>query len=277
MHDLSAIRTVVFAGGGNRCFWQAGFYRTLADEQGLAPETLVAVSAGAAIATALAAGRIEQTLSLTCEAMERNPRNQYWDQLLDPRRRVFPHELIYRDLIHRVLADDAWEELRNGPEVSVALARPPRWLGAHAGTLAGLLAYQGEKWFSQPVHPKAGRRLGFRREFVSHRQCRSPADLADLIIASSCTPPFTRLARWQGQPALDGGLVDNVPCDGIPEDDGQTLVLLSRPYPHLPEIPGRIYAQPSTRPPVGSWDYTSPRSVREAFQLGQADAAGFQS
>lgn len=277
MRDLSSIKTVVFAGGGNRCFWQAGFYRSLADEHGLAPQNLVAVSAGAAIATALAAGRIERTLELTCEAMERNPRNQYWNQLLDPQRRVFPHELIYRDLIHRALADDAWEQLRNGPDVRVALARPPRWLGSYAGTVAGLLAYQGEKWLHQPVHPKAGRRLGFRREFVSHRQCRNPADLADLIIASSCTPPFTRLARWQGQAALDGGLVDNVPCDGIPAEGGPTLVLLSRPYPGVPDYPDRIYAQPSVRPPVGSWDYTSPGAVREAYQLGQSDAAGFQS
>jgi len=70
--------------------------------------------------------------------------------------------------------------------------------------------------------------------------------------------------------------VDNVPCDGIPADGGSTLVLLSRPYPRLPEVAGRLYAQPSVRPPVGSWDYTSPGAVHQAWQLGQLDAATFQ-
>src|SRR5471030_3427032 len=38
---------VVFAGGGNRCYWQGGFYEAAAPRLGLTPKLVVAASAGA--------------------------------------------------------------------------------------------------------------------------------------------------------------------------------------------------------------------------------------
>jgi predicted acylesterase/phospholipase RssA len=38
---------VVFAGGGNRCYWQGGFYEAAAPRLELAPKLVVAASAGA--------------------------------------------------------------------------------------------------------------------------------------------------------------------------------------------------------------------------------------
>src|SRR5882757_1291221 len=38
---------VVFAGGGNRCYWQGGFYEAAAPRLGLAPKLVVGASAGA--------------------------------------------------------------------------------------------------------------------------------------------------------------------------------------------------------------------------------------
>ena len=38
---------VAFAGGGNRCYWQGGFWEAAAPLLGLKPETVVGVSAGA--------------------------------------------------------------------------------------------------------------------------------------------------------------------------------------------------------------------------------------
>jgi predicted acylesterase/phospholipase RssA len=38
---------VVFAGGGNRCYWQGGFYEAAAPRLGLAPALVVGASAGA--------------------------------------------------------------------------------------------------------------------------------------------------------------------------------------------------------------------------------------
>jgi len=49
---------VVFAGGGNRCYWQGGFYEAAAPRLGLEPKLVVGASAGAfaAIYSLLGAG-----------------------------------------------------------------------------------------------------------------------------------------------------------------------------------------------------------------------------
>ena len=52
---------------------------------------------------------------------------------------------------------------------------------------------------------------GSDRQTVSVRECASAESLADLILASSCTPPFTPVLSWKGRAVLDGGLIDNVP------------------------------------------------------------------
>lgn len=51
---LDDIHTLAFAGGGNRCWWQAGVVSQLLDMGWKLPPTLVGTSAGAAIATSLA-------------------------------------------------------------------------------------------------------------------------------------------------------------------------------------------------------------------------------
>lgn len=38
---------IAFAGGGNRCYWQGGFYEAAASRLGLAPKLVVGASAGA--------------------------------------------------------------------------------------------------------------------------------------------------------------------------------------------------------------------------------------
>jgi predicted acylesterase/phospholipase RssA len=42
---------VVFAGGGNRCYWQGGFYEAAATRLGLSPRLVIGTSAGAFAAT----------------------------------------------------------------------------------------------------------------------------------------------------------------------------------------------------------------------------------
>lgn len=272
--DLSSIRQVVFAGGGNRCFWQAGFWSSVAARTGLAPERAVAVSAGSALACAIFAGRVEQALALTCQAMAANARNRYWGNLWknEP---VFPHAAIYRGILLDALDEGALRQLHQGPELLVEITRFPTWMSAISAVLLGLGAYQLEKHLFHPVHPSWGRRLGFRPEFVPVGDCIDTDSLADLILASSCTPPFTPLMRWQGQPALDGGLVDNVPVSPTAGRPGPTLVLLSRPYRNLPRIAGRLYVQPSQPVPVSAWDYTDPQAVEATFRQGQRDGELF--
>jgi predicted acylesterase/phospholipase RssA len=75
---------------------------------------------------------------------------------------------------------------------------------------------------------RAPRWLGTRTAFA----VAGLADaLADLVLASSCTPPFTPLLHHAGRPVLDGSIADNVPVDAA--GDGPVLVLLTRPFRRL--------------------------------------------
>ena len=113
------------------------------------------------------------------------------------------------------------------------------------------------------LHPTLGRSLGFRPEFVRAQACARVDDLADLILQSSCTPPFTPVLRRGGRPVLDGGMVDNVPVDALDPTPGDVLVLVTRLYPR-PQMftvahgeQRRLYVQPSSKVPISSWDYTA--------------------
>lgn len=61
--DLNAIDTLVLAGGGNRCWWQAGLIQTLTHRGWALPSRIIATSAGAAIATSFLTNKTEAALA----------------------------------------------------------------------------------------------------------------------------------------------------------------------------------------------------------------------
>ena len=113
------------------------------------------------------------------------------------------------------------------------------------------------------------------------QDCDSPEQLADLLLQSASTPPFTPVLRRGGRPVLDGGLVDNVPVDALDATPGNVLVLVTRLYPRprrfVREQGGqrRLYLQPSQRVPISSWDYTRPDAMTHAYELGRRDGETF--
>jgi predicted acylesterase/phospholipase RssA len=270
----------VFAGGGCRCFWQAGFWSVAAPAISLSPRMVGAASAGAAIACAALAGRLDSVLEGFKQRAARNPRNVYLRNVYprngSSRDAVFPHERIYRETIVENIDTAALESLQRGPDLRVFLTRPPRWLGAASGVAVGVLAYQLNLMTGGTVHPAWARRFGFRALVVSARACETTAQLADLILQSSCTPPLLPVYRRDGRVVLDGGLVDNVPVEAVAEARS-TLVLLTRRYPEaaIPRVPGRTYVQPSRPLPVAKWDYTNPGKVQETYDLGRRDGEAF--
>jgi predicted acylesterase/phospholipase RssA len=142
--------------------------------------------------------------------------------------------------------------------------------------LLGLGCYLMSRRGGDQVHPGLARRLGFRAEAVSVRDCRSPDELADLILASSCTPPFTPRLTYRGQPASDGGVVDGAPVFALGPDAHRTLVLLTRSYRSRPPSgPDRLYLGPSRPIPIRKWDYTSPGLLEETYDLGRRDGEAF--
>jgi predicted acylesterase/phospholipase RssA len=271
---VATFSNLVFAGGGSRCFWQAGFWSVYDPEGTETPERVVAVSAGAAMACMLFSGRTEFGLNYFKQQTARNARNFYPARALTGGT-AFPHEAIYRNAIAATIDADALAALHAGPSIEVTMAGLPRWLGPQTATVAGILAYDLEKYLFRPVHPRFGRVLGFRDLSGMVRACATPQALTDLILASSGTPPFTPSAQFQGQTVLDGGLCDNVPVHPLADQPGETLVLLSRRYTELPKVAHRTYVQPSVKAPVSMWDYTNPQALQDTFDLGRRDADSF--
>jgi len=266
---------VVFAGGGCRCFWQAGFWSTAAPALDLRPGAVAGVSAGAALACAVFAGVLDRVREEFTDRVAANRRNAYPANALgeDP---VFPHEGIYRGTMLATLDPPALARLHAGPEIRVALGRRPPWSGPRMAVALGLVAFLAEQPRRHGVHGRWGRRLGFRFETASVRDCATPEELAELVLHSSCTPPITPFYSRAGDVVFDGGIVDAVPVEAAPEAE-RTLVLLTRCFPDeaLPRREGLTYVAPSQPVPVAKWDYTRPALVQETFDLGRRDGERF--
>jgi hypothetical protein len=272
--NMQTYESVVFAGGGNRCLWQAGFYRVLAEALDLAPARAAAASAGAAVAAVLFAGCFDAALAHFKRATAANLRNVHFANLFNGAP-IFPHAAMYRRALLEVIDARALATLHAGPDMRVPVTRAPRWLGTRTGFAVAGLADALEHVLGPPVHARLAPWLGFHAEYATVRACRTPEALADLVLASSCTPPFTPLLLHGGKPALDGGIADNVPVAALGDAPGLTLVLLARRYRRLPAHASRVYAQPSADVPVSSWDYTNPTGLQAAYDLGRRDGDTF--
>lgn len=273
LDDLPPFYSVIFAGGGNRCVWQAGFWETAAPALGLKPKVVASVSAGACISAMALAGRTMDSMAYMKVKTGANPKNLYPENLFNDKP-IFPHLGIYRQALLDLLDDQALAVLKQGPELRVLLARPPAWASPVMGVFLGFFLYTIEKHLFHPLHPQWSLKAGFKPEAVPVSACANSEELADLILASSCTPPMVPAMYRNGRPVLDGGLIDNVPIAALKPHEFPALVLLTRRYPpHL--LKGhkdRIYLQPSRPVPVGKWEYNSPQAFQDAFDLGRRDA-----
>ncbi len=270
---------VVFAGGGHRCWWQAGFWDVVSSEIELRPRVIGAVSAGAATACLLLGNDTKRALAWYERELAGVRSNVNWLNLFRRDRRLFPHAAIYRKALRALLGGDHFRRLMwHAPEIRVLLTRLPDGMRPGTAVFRGILAYNVEKYVHGTLHPQAGRRLGFVGETRRVQDCRSERELVDLLIASSCTPPFTPLELYDNAPCLDGGLIDNVPVGLVDDVPGSTLVLTTRRYKKRAPVfalGDRLYVQPSAPIPVASWDYTSPKRYQATYALGRKDGEAF--
>jgi len=268
---------IAFAGGGNRCYWQGGFYEAVADRLDLRPARVVGVSAGAfaAIYSLLGIGpQVRAQVIAACGPHMRNFDPAGWRA----GGALYPVGPMYQALLATVLDAAVLAKLQALTDMLIALARLPRRLPPLIGAAVGIGAYQIEKQLFHPVHPRLGRRLGFRAEFIRVRDMTVPVELAAAVAASAGVPPFMPMITIGGAPGFDGGLVDNVPVaplEPIERAGGRTLVLLTRRYRRIPQVKGRTYVQPSRPVRVKQFDVTNPDGIRDAYALGLEDGAAF--
>jgi predicted acylesterase/phospholipase RssA len=91
---LEPFKNTVFAGGGNRCWWQAGLITRFAEKGIRLPPNLMGTSAGAAIAAAYIVHRIPEALYACIKLYRQNESNMRWVKLRQLKIE-FAHHQIY--------------------------------------------------------------------------------------------------------------------------------------------------------------------------------------
>ncbi len=276
MRDLG----ITFAGGGNRSFYQHGLVDRWGEQLWPRVAAVAGCSAGSAIIVMLLSGRAEAT-------------RRHWDGLrrgltknIDLARAlrgepIAPHGPIYRSGVLHSLIDGGLERIRAQPfPIYVLCTVAPSYVPMGLAVGLGFLAYAVEKQCNPALlHPSSGVRLGYREFVFDARDCETPEELADLVLASSATPPFTPVGNFRGRALLDGGIIDNAPAYLVERTAAvkRNLVFLSRPYPRgvVGQRGSRLYVAPSERVPVERWDYTESARIDDTLALGARDAERF--
>jgi hypothetical protein len=268
---------ITFAGGGNRAFYQLGlmnrWYANLRPRIGC----LATCSAGAWVAVLMLSGRQEQVHLYWQERCAKVKTNIEWRRLLSAER-PWPHEQAYRDALGCAFSSGGLERIRAQPfPVLVLTTTIPRRLPVVAALILAFCAYKlDERSRKVRIHPIYGRRAGFSAFVCDARDCESSGELANLIIASSATPPFTSVGNLAGRRLLDGGIIDNAPAflaDGVPGIK-RNLVMLTKPYDAnlIGRQQERLYIAPREALPVQSWDFANPELLAATIAIGERDA-----
>lgn len=267
------VNYLVLQGGGIRCAWQAGFIAAFERTQPIRPRAISAVSASSTVACALVCRRLE--FGVECfKAAIAHKRSETFLRRVIRGQRIFPHADIYRNAVLRTFDQSAMETLYMGPDIQILVTRTSANLPKYAGTMTGLTLHALQGCGVRQSYPRMHVQFGFRKEFLAVKKCATPADLADLVLASSCTPPFTPFYSLHGRPVLDGGLSESVPLSGLPEGRGTTLVLLTAKGAAADRVPGIVYAAPSQELQINSWDYDA-KKIDYLYELGQKDGGAF--
>ena len=264
---------LILQGGGIRCSWQAGFISALEREIPLRPLAISAVSASSTVACALVCRRLEFGIECFKAAIRSRAKSTFVGRIVK-RQGILPHAGIYRDAVLRTFDQAAMQNLREGPDIQILVTRTSAKLPKYLGILAGLSFRPFHAFGADQRYLPFEAQFGLRKEFVPVRSCATPTDLADLVLASSCTPPFTPFYSLRGRPVLDGGLMESIPLSGLPEKQRSTLVLLTSNEEKTDRLPGFFYARPSEEIRINSWDYDVDK-IDYLFALGQRDGGSF--
>lgn len=277
MPDALSFDAIGFAGGGNRCYWQSGFFKVLSERHPQHTSYYVAVSAGAYHCAMNLAGVGDRVRAAAFSFAEQNIPDLDWAALRAGRSPLVVGSL-FRQFLAQQFGQAELEALKAQPPILIQLACPPGWMPGGLAALGSIAAYQIEKRLTGGAHSKAGRYLGLKPAWVSTHDLATPADLVDAIMATSSVPPFMPVGRVGTKNHLDGGLVDNPPTLKLHETEsagGRTLLLTTR-YGRLPpSAPNRIVVGPSEDIPVNKFTVGDAAGLRHAYELGLKDGEAF--
>lgn len=268
MFDQASFRPeqMVFSGGGLRCFWQGGFLSVAETVMDLRPKRVTGVSGGALSGAVFLSGRERDLLDAMCDAFAEQDSNI---DLFDTSQGISPHQEIYCKVVGRLLDAEAMRRVAEGPQFQILIAHPPDSMPTLSGS-AMTIAYEAELHLKGSPHFGWAERAGLDSQLVDANAAAREGRLADLVCAAAVIPPVFKPPKWEGRPVVDGGMADQAP---MPDpDEGDTLVLLTREYENLPDVPGRVHVGPSEETPADKIDFTDPDKLRATWEQGEKDA-----
>ena len=130
---------VVFAGGGHRCWWQAGFWDRVSGEIELHPRVIGGVSFGAITACLLYAGDSKRALAWYERELKSVRSNFNWLNLMRRGRRLMPNAAIQRKALRALLGGENFRQLMwRAPEIRVQYVRLPEGVSPSRAVLGAL-------------------------------------------------------------------------------------------------------------------------------------------
>lgn len=265
---------IVFSGGGTRCMWQGGFIDVLRGKIPLQPLRMTGVSGGACTGCGFITQRGPKVRDIFIETFAKHDRNIPLHEPLDDNPGQTPHQMIYREVIEACFGDDeAQQMIAEGPEFHILIGRPPDLDWPKLTGAAMTLLYTADSKVRSSPHLKWAEAAGMTGELVDARQAARDGNLIDLVCAAATIPPAFDPPLWNGKPAVDAGMVDQAPMP--PGNAGRTLIMLTKEFSNIPDIPDRTYVMPSEEVPATKIDFTDPDKVRRTWDLGEEDGRKF--
>ncbi len=277
MSNGTSFRAIGFAGGGNRCYWQSGFWKAFDGLHPQKPEYYVAVSAGAYHAAMNLAGIGHQVRTAAFAFAAKKTPDMDWSRLAKGKSPFHVGDL-FRLFLEEQFDGAALAALKQQPPIYMQVADLPDWMPPALGSLGSIGAYQIEKLITGGAHSKAGSYLGLKPRWLSTHDMQTPQELVDAILSTSSVPPFMAVGRAGGKTCLDGGLVDNPPTIRLSETEsagGETLLIYTRHGRVPPSAPGRTIIGPSEDITVNKFTIGDEAGIRDAYELGLRDGEAF--
>jgi hypothetical protein len=256
--------------GGNHIFYIAGVLKRLF-ERGLKFDAVATYSSGSAILPFLIDGKFEDAPRIFGPYLDLNARNFYPANLFSGKD-VFPQDRIYSGAISEIVEFGKTAAYPKPLRVIVSELESgafPDWLVGSCSVVA--LALNN---LAQTDTPSVFL-TGFKRFFavegdvVDVRQCKSKAEIVQVILGSSTIYPFIHIRRRAGRLMLDGKLSLVSPVAAL-QDCDQVLSIHAH-HSFLPVRAGLHSIFPLSKVRVGPLNYVGSEGIKAAFAQGYSE------
>ena len=287
--SIENVGTLIFSGGGNRCWWQAGFVAELISQGWTLPKDIIGCSAGAAIAASLITETTDKALDACKRLYAGNP------GLIRYKRGAlkvpvgFAQNEVYPNWLRAFIGKEELAYIKAFGRFRVTASRLDRpSFRLTAITRAIFRHLRGKDFIALDQSDYAHNIAGLSQVFLEPTLFQSLDAALKTFEASAAASPFIFARKIAGKLYYDGGYISPIPVlaeeksernfSSDREAASTTLTLLTRHFEKKPTLfshYGKRFIQPSRKIPVSTWGCTADTTVDDAFDLGQTDARHF--